>query len=792
MVSDDAQGPTIGASAGLRPAIGLLASDPARAEARAREALGAAPGDLDAQLLLGSALRLQARLDDARAVLEPLAASPSASWVALYELAQVLFGLGQSRAATDPLARALALNPGLAGGWRLMGDIRLFSGEVAAAQAAYDRMLGAVLGDPRLHASAAALAEGRPEAAERDLRAILAREPAALAAAHLLGEALGRQGRLADAEALLARCAAQAPNAYLVRQSLALALFRAGKPVQALAELDRLLARDPRDNRCLMVKAAALAEIGDHAAAVEVTMSLLQVFPDQPQGWLVLGHGLRTLGRSGEAIAAYNRRLELDPDCSEALWSLANLKTYRFTEAACARSRPGWRGPTCGPRTAPLHFTLGKARRTPAATPRPSSTMRGATRPSARAAPTTPEATSAFVRRCKALLTPAFFAERAGWGVDAPDPIFIVGLPRSGSTLIEQILASHPAVEGTQELPDIQADRRLGGAQARAPRRLSRPAGRDDAASSPQLGEDYLDRTRVHRQAGRPLFIDKMPNNFLHIGLIRLILPNARIIDARRHPLGCCFSAFKQHFAARPGLLLRPGDLGRYYADYVDLMAHFDAVLPGRIHRVIYERLVDDTEAEVRRLLAYLRPAVRPGLPEVLRESPGRAHAQLRAGPPADLHRPARPLAPLRALARPAEGGARAGAGRLSRPAAAAPLARIAEPLHPGRELGHHRRQFGGVGAPVAEAAAVQPLRAPGGRWGCAPCAAGRWRRRRPWPGRPRSRGSPRRRPVRRRNPPPGPRGAPPAGPAADPPVGLRHRHAGAIAGRGLGRSVKA
>ncbi|MDR3511366.1 MAG: sulfotransferase [Caulobacteraceae bacterium] len=608
MESDDAQGPTIGASAGLRPAIGLLASDPARAEALAREALAAAPGDLDAQLLLGSALRLQARLDDARAVLEPLAASPSASWVALHELAQVLFALGRSRAATGPLARALALNPGLAGGWRLLGDIRLFSGEVAAAQAAYDRMLGAVLGDPRLRAPAAALAEGRPEAAERDLRAILTRDPAALAAAHLLGEALGRRGRLADAEALLARCVAQAPNAYLVRQSLALARFRAGKPVQALAELDRLLARDPRDNRCLMVKAAALAEIGDHAAAVEVTTFLLEVFPDQPQGWLVLGHGLRTLGRGGEAIAAYNRRLELDPDCSEALWSLANLKTYRFTEAACAAIEARLARPDLRPEDlSALHFTLGKAREDAGRYAEAfDHYARGNAAERARRA-YDPEATSAFVQQCKALLTPAFFAGRAGWGVDAPDPIFIVGLPRSGSTLIEQILASHPAAEGVQELQDVQviADwlaLQGGSGGGGYPGQLAFMP-RDFAD---KLGRDYLDWTRVRRRLGRPRFIDKAPWNFLHIGLIRLILPKARIIDARRHPLGCCLSAFKQHFSQGWAFSYDLGDLGRYYADYVDLMAHFDAVLPGRVHRVIYEDLVQDTEAEVRRLLAYL------------------------------------------------------------------------------------------------------------------------------------------------------------------------------------------
>ena len=215
--------------------------------------------------------------------------------------------------------------------------------------------------------------------------------------------------------------------------------------------------------------------------------------------------------------------------------------------------------------------------------------------------------TSDHLKRSKALFTPAFFAERAGQGCEAPDPIFIVGLPRAGSTLIEQILSSHSQVEGTMELPDIIAiAKRLGGRRRKDeadvyPEVLAELP----AAELKALGEEYLERTRVQRKLGRPLFIDKMPNNFGHIGLIHLILPRAKIIDARRHPLGGGLSCFKQHFARGQGFTYDLTDLGRYYADYVALMAHFDAVLPGRVHRVIYERMVADAEGEVRRLLDY-------------------------------------------------------------------------------------------------------------------------------------------------------------------------------------------
>jgi hypothetical protein len=211
-----------------------------------------------------------------------------------------------------------------------------------------------------------------------------------------------------------------------------------------------------------------------------------------------------------------------------------------------------------------------------------------------------------FVQRARAMFTPEFFSARAGSGCTAPDPIFIVGLPRSGSTLIEQILASHPQVEGTMELPDLQIiARTLPGAQPGPTRRYPESLAELDAGALRALGETYLERTRIHRKRGTPFFIDKMPNNCAHAGLIQLILPRAKIIDARRLPLGCCLSAFKQHFARGQSFTYDLKDVGAYYRDYVELMAHFDAVLPGRVHRVFHERMIEDTEAEVRRLLNY-------------------------------------------------------------------------------------------------------------------------------------------------------------------------------------------
>ena len=608
MAIDAAPGSTADSSTTLRTASGLLASEPARAAALARQILAAAPDTLDAQVVLGTALRLQGRLADARAVLEPLAASQTASWVVQFEWARVLFALGRSRAAVAPLSRAVELNPGLTDGWRLLGDIQLAAGQVPAAQAAYDRRLRSVIRDPRLFGLAEALAEGRLDAAERDLRSFLAADPAAMAVL-LLSEVLRRRSRLADAESLLTQCLAHAPDFDLARQSYALVLLGSGKPLQALVELDRLLARDPSDHRNRMIKAAALTEVGDFAAATAINAGLLEVFADQPQGWLVHGNGLRTLGRIDEAIAAYRRCLELDPDCTDAYWSLANLKTYRFDSETLAAMETRLAGPDLGPEDrANLHFTLGKAREDAErfAEAFDHYARGNAIQHGLRAYD--PGATTALVARSKALFTPAFFAERTGWGEVAPDPIFIVGLPRSGSTLVDQVLASHPAIEGTRELGDIQVIADWVGGPLVAGRRAGYP---DQIGSLPpevcaKLGRDYLEWTRMQRKLGRPRFTDKAPWNFLHTGLIHLVLPNAKIIDVRRHPLGCGLSAFKQHFGQGFDFSYDLADLGRYYADYVDLMAHFDAVAPGRVHRVIYEQLVGDTEAEVRRLLDYL------------------------------------------------------------------------------------------------------------------------------------------------------------------------------------------
>jgi tetratricopeptide (TPR) repeat protein len=385
-------------------------------------------------------------------------------------------------------------------------------------------------------------------------------------------------------------------------------LHRQNKWTEALTEVDFLLQDEPSNPGLHNLKAAVLGRIGDYEESIALYRKVLRDYPRQPKVWMSLGHALKTANHNAEAIEAYRRCIELAPHFGEVWWSLANLKTFRFTAKEIAAMRAQLeRDDLTNDDRYHFHFTLGKALEDEQDFAgsfdhyeRGNALRRKLIRYDA-------AENAAHVARSKKLFTREFFAARADGGCPARDPIFIVGLPRSGSTLVEQILSSHSQVEGTQELPDITMLARM------VARRTSRAEGsaypraleKFTADELRELGERYMEQTRIQRKTSLPLFIDKMPNNFAHIGMIQLILPNAKIIDTRRHPLGCCFSCFKQHFARGQAFTYDQAEIGAYYRDYVELMAHFDAVLPGRVHRVFYERMVDDTEAEVRRLLEY-------------------------------------------------------------------------------------------------------------------------------------------------------------------------------------------
>lgn len=592
----------------LRHATRLLASNAMLAAEQAAEILKVAPNHPVATLLLGAAQRAAGNTTSALAVLERLSTSQPNWAAAHYELGLALANAERGDAAVIALQRAVTLKPDMADAWRALGDQLIAGGDAPGADAAYAQQIKASTTDPRLLAAASALCENEIPNAEALLRAHLKKFPTDVAAIRMLAEVAARLGRLQDAQTLLERCLELAPSFHAARHNYALVLFRQNKAAEALQELVRLFAAEPGDAGHRNLHAAILAKIGELEESIEIYASVLANHPDQAKIWMSYGHALKTAGREADSIEAYKKTIGLTPNLGEAYWSLANLKTMRFTAAELGQMCDQLRRPELRPEDRyHFEFAVGKAFEDDGDY---SASFRHYEKGNEiRRAGIDYDANknTAHVRRSKTILSAEFFTARGGFGAAAPDPIFIVGLPRSGSTLLEQILSSHSAVEGTMELPDIIAMATALGRQSVEAGQPRYPELLADLSADRcrELGEEYLAQTRIQRKTAAVFFIDKMPNNFAHLGLMHLILPNAKFIDSRRHPMACCYSGFKQHFARGQHFSYSLDDIGRYYRDYVELMAHFDAVLPGRVHRVIYESLVNDTETEVRRLLEY-------------------------------------------------------------------------------------------------------------------------------------------------------------------------------------------
>ena len=603
-----AEAPPNSLASAVEQAAAFLAGDPARAGREAEAILRRVPNDPRAALILASARRRQGDARGAHAILAPLAKAFPRAANTHYELGASLADLGRPAEAEAALRHAVGLNPDLADAWRALGDVLFRAGDSAGAEAAYAANARAAVRDPALREVVQALQAGRIAEAQAKVRQRLLAQPNHPEALRLMADVLGRLGAHADAEIMLARCLELDPHYDGARFSYAEALFHQQKAAEAIPHLEQLLARYPNDPAYLNLLAGCLGLLGEDDRIGEIYQALLAEYPGQPKIWLNYGHALRAVGRLHDAVAAYRNCIAMAPGMGDAYWSLANLKVASFgPDDEAAMLAQAARGDLSDDDRLHLHYALGKALEDRGEYEASFGHYAQGARIRRGQIPYDAGENTALARRTKAVCTEAFFAARAGAGSPSEAPIFIVGLPRSGSTLIEQILASHSSVEGTMELPYVGLiARSLGQAErvGSGPRYPECLEGLPLARFA-TLGESYLQSTKDHRKLGRPVFIDKMPNNFKDVGLIQLMLPGAKIIDARRHPLGTCFSSFKQHFAQGQTFSYDLGDLGRYYRDYVELMDHFDRVLPGRVHRVIYEDMVEDTETEVRRLLDY-------------------------------------------------------------------------------------------------------------------------------------------------------------------------------------------
>lgn len=527
---------------------------------------------------------------------------------------------GEAAGAIAALEQAVALNPSLPSSWDMLAQLYRMRGDTARATAAADKV--AVLRQlPVAVVAASALhADGELAPAAQVIGDYLRQDGGNVGARRLLARIRMDSGALAEAEGLLRAVLAQAPDYHAARLDLAMALLQQQCHAEAREQAALLLRHDPDNRAYLKQYAAACVGLGDHEPVIDLYQRLLD--GASPQGaeaadlhvWR--GNALKVAGRTAEAIAAYRAAIAARSDAAGrdsgvAWFSLANLKTYRFAAGEIARMEAlAGRGDLADMDRVYLHFALAKAHED--AGDHALAWQRYASGNALRHAGSRYDCATAeaCAARLAEVFTPAFFASRAGWGHDDAAPVFVLGLPRSGSTLVEQILASHPAVEGTQELTAIGREvAALCGADPACGLPVDPTAiARLKPAQARALGERYIAATRVHRRLGRVHFIDKMPGNFWHIGLIHLILPRATIIDVRREPMASCLGMFRQLFGTtNQEYTYALDDLARAYRTYLAVMRHWDAVLPGRVLRVHHEDLVGDLEGEVRRMLAHAR-----------------------------------------------------------------------------------------------------------------------------------------------------------------------------------------
>ncbi|AIT81155.1 tetratricopeptide repeat-containing sulfotransferase family protein [Novosphingobium pentaromativorans] len=576
------------------------------AYAGACQVLGEDRENADALYIAAVACRYLENYVEAAGLLSQLSAVVPEYGRAWQERGHLARAQGQVEKAIAAYQRACRYNPALEASWRAQVDLFASTGrpaQAAAARAQAERV-AALPGE--LLAVSNHLFEGRLLRAEEICRHYLRQHPRDIEGMRLLAEIGSRLGVLDDAEFLLESAATFAPDNMQVRLDYMQVLRKRQKFARALEEAEALHARAPDSPLFASHLAIEAMQTGDYQRAFSLFDQVLSALPDDPATLTSRGHALKTMGRREDAVASYRAAIDARPDHGDAWYALANLKTWRFDEAdrramAEQLERPDLAfmdrvhltfalAKACedeGDHEAAFrHYDLGNALKR-------RQTRYDADRMSAELASQAEHCTSAL------------FAAHEGHGHPAPDPVFIVGLPRAGSTLLEQILASHPMIDGTLELPDVLAlAHRLRGRRAgvsRYPQVLHDLS----AEQLEAMGKGYIESTRIHRQ-GAPFFIDKMPNNFRHIGLIHLILPNAKIIDARRAPMDCCFSGFKQLFAEGQEFTYGLEEIGRYYSDYVKLMDHWDRVLPGKILRVQHEDVIDNLEGQVRRMLAYL------------------------------------------------------------------------------------------------------------------------------------------------------------------------------------------
>ena len=579
----------------------------AAALAAAEPLLVEVPENRDVLYMIAVAQRYLHRTQEALATLDRLEKLHPAYSRLYQERGHCYVGLRQAEPAIAAFLRAVNINPALPASWQLLNGLYKMTGQAenAAMAAAHVEKLASL--PPEVVTATSMFSDGEIFPAERMVRDFLLKHGDHVEAMRLLAKIGMKLDVLDDAEILLAAALQLAPDYHAARHDYAIVLLQRHKHEQSLQEIERLLRVDPNNRGFRVTHASAYVGLGQHERAIEIYRGILAETPQAPDIHLSVAHALKTMGKQQEAINAYRTAIDCRPSFGDAYWSLANLKTYRFAPGDIAQMRVQEQSPHIAlDDRFHLCFALGKALEDRAEYAESFQYYERGNALKKEQLRFRIEPLERNTRLQKQVCTREFFAARQGVGHPSDEPIFIVGLPRAGSTLLEQILASHSQVEGTLELPDIL--RMVADLQGRDPDQANPPypavLADMDAAALRRLGQKYLDDTRIYR-TDKPRYIDKMPNNFRHVGLMHLILPKARIIDARREPMACCFSNFKQLFASGQEFTYSMEDIARYYRTYVEIMQHWDEVLPGRVLRVQHEDVVEDLEGSVRRLLDF-------------------------------------------------------------------------------------------------------------------------------------------------------------------------------------------
>lgn len=582
----------------------LRQRDVAAAQTLIRNWLEAQPGHPEALYFRAVTERLGGHFDTALNTLDQLLQNDPGHSRALQECGHIRRRQGDLPGALNDYQRATRLNPALLASWAAQAELLVELGHHQAAQQAGEQVAWLRQLPEPLRVVMDLVARGRLGKAEQLCKRFMHANPTHVEGMRLLADIAVRLSALDEAELLLSTAADLAPDNLRVAVDHVQLLRKQQDFAAAFEKAERLVERHPGDLRLQSLAAVEAMQVGDYPRALTRFERILESLPGDPVTLTSKGHALKTTGQTTEAIDSYRAAISSQPGYGEAWYALANLKTFTFEAEDHQRMSALLRSKQLDHNSVVfLQFALGKAYEDLGDFEQSFAHYAAGNREKRRQSTYSAARMSEEFAAQQSVCTTELFARHANAGCPADDPIFIVGLPRAGSTLLEQILASHPDVDGTLELPNVLS----------LVQRLRR---RDADTPYPQIlstlepeelrefGEAFIRDTQIHRQGAR-LFIDKMPNNFRHIGLIKLMLPNARIIDARRNPLACCFSGFKQLFAEGQEFSYDLTDIGRYYRDYVDLMEHWQSVLPGQILQVNNEDVIADLEGQVHRLLEF-------------------------------------------------------------------------------------------------------------------------------------------------------------------------------------------